>query len=193
MTTLVLDVQVGSQAGPEAGEMATMAAGFEMMGTRAQQRPRTQTVAERNRERMEAQRRGRRGPTPEVFFAKHIDNSRIVKADDPERRREMRIFSVVMTVLFALVMVYVWQHFSAIEIGYKVEAQKQQVEQLQEKSRELRLSEAQLTEPARIDVMARQLGLATPQARQVVLNGAVSAQDSGAVMASVHVPALRVR
>ena len=29
-------------------------------------------------------------------------------------------------------MVYVWQHFSAIEIGYHVEAQKPQVEQLRE-------------------------------------------------------------
>ena len=172
--------------------MATMTAGLEMMGTRAQ-RPRTQTVAERNRGLLELQRRGRRGPTPEVFFAKHIDNSRIVKADDPERRREMRIFSGVMTLLFALVMIYVWQHFSAIEIGYKVEAQKQQVEQLQEQSRELRLTEAQLTEPARIDVMARQLGLDTPQAGQVVLNGGVAGQDGGAVMASVHVPGFTIR
>jgi hypothetical protein len=82
-----------------------------------------------------------------VFFTKHIDNSRIVKADDPERRREMRTFTAVMSVLFVLVMVYGWQHFSAIEIGYHVEAQKQQVEQLREENRRLRLSEAQLTEP----------------------------------------------
>ena len=52
----------------------------------------------RNRELFEAQRRARRGPTPEVFFAKHIDNSRMVKADDPERRREMRTFTAVMSV-----------------------------------------------------------------------------------------------
>ena len=34
-------------------------------------------------------------------------------------------------------MVYVWQHFSAIEVGYHVEAQKQQVEQLREQNRQL--------------------------------------------------------
>ena len=87
----------------------------------------SQARAQRNRELFELQQRARRGPTPEVFFAKHIDNSRIVKADDPERRREMRTFTATMSVLFLLVMVYVWQHFSAIEIGYQVETQKQQV------------------------------------------------------------------
>src|SRR5437762_2127028 len=102
---------------------------IEMMGrAAAQPQRRTQSLAERNSELFEAQRKARRGPTPEVFFAKHIDNTRLVKADDPERRREMRQFAAVMSMLFVLVMVYVWQHFLAIEIGYKVEAQKTQVE-----------------------------------------------------------------
>jgi hypothetical protein len=105
--------------------MATMAmAGREMaeMQARPNQR-RGLGVAQRNRELFEQQRARRRGPTPEMFFSKHIDNSRIVKADDPERRREMRSFTIAMTLFFALTMVYVWQHFSAIEVGYRVEAQ----------------------------------------------------------------------
>jgi cell division protein FtsL len=141
---------------------------IEMMGARRQSQSRTESLAERNQALYEAQRKARRGPTPEVFFAKHIDNTRLVKADDPERRREMRQFATVMSVLFLLVMVYVWQHFSAIEIGYHVEAQKQQVEQLREENRKLRLSEAQLTNPIRIDRVARQLGLNEPQPGQVV-------------------------
>lgn len=159
---------------------------MEMMGARTQSR--AESLTERNRELFEAQRRARRGPTPEVFFTKHIDNSRIVKADDPERRREMRQFTVVMSVLFMLVMVYVWQHFSAIEVGYHVEAQKQQVEQLREQNRQLRLTEAQLTDPQRIDVLAKQLGLAAPQPGQVVRP---DGSDSNApVLAQAHVPAI---
>src|SRR6185437_2748752 len=127
-----------------------------------------QSRAQRNRELFELQKRARRGPTPEVFFAKYIDNSRIVKADDPERRREMRQFTMVMSVLFMLVMVYVWQHFSAIEVGYHVEVQKQQVDQMREQNRQLRLAQAQLTDPERIDTMAKQLGLSAPQPGQVV-------------------------
>jgi len=158
---------------------------MDLMSARAQGR--TQSVAERNRALYDAQRRARRGPTPEVFFAKYIDNSRIVKADDPVRRREMRQFSLVMGVLFMLVMVYVWQHFSAIEVGYHVEAQKQQVELLREQNRQLRLNEAQLTDPERIDTLARQMGLAAPLPGQVVRpNGS---DVNAPVLAQAHVPA----
>jgi len=128
----------------------------------------TQARTLRNRELFELQKRARRGPTPEVFFAKHIDNSRIVKADDPERRREMRTFTATVGLLFLLMMVYVWQHFSAIEVGYQIEAQKTQVEQMREQNRQLRLTEAQLSDPGRIDLIARQLGLDVPQPGQVV-------------------------
>jgi cell division protein FtsL len=166
----------------------TTVAGMDMMGTRS--RSRVASVTERNASLYEAQRRNRRGPTPEVFFTKHIDNSRIVKADDPERRREMRTFTMVMGVLFMLVMVYVWQHFTAIEIGYHVETQKAQVEQFREDNRQLRLSEAQLSDPGRIDKIAKQLGLDTPQPGQVVRS---DGSDSNApVMAQTSTPSLPV-
>jgi hypothetical protein len=148
--------------------------------------------AQRNRELFELQRRARRGPTPEVFFAKHIDNSRIVKADDPERRREMRSFATVMSVLFLLVMVYVWQHLAAIETGYQIEAQKTQVQQLLEQNRQLKLSEAQLSDPGRISVLAAQLGLGEPQPGQVVRpDGSLANNDP--VLAQATAPALPVR
>jgi cell division protein FtsL len=157
--------------------MATMAmAGREMQEMRMTQR-RSQSVAERNRELYEQQLARRRGPTPEMFFSKYIDNTRIVKADDPERRREMRSFTIAMTLFFALTMVYVWQHFSAIEVGYRVEAQKTQVEQLREQNRQLRLSEAKLSDPSRIDTIAKQLGLDEPLPGQVVRpNGEAGSQ-----------------
>jgi len=143
--------------------MATAVAGLETM--RSMQ---AQTPVERNSSLYDLQRRARRGPTPEVFFTKHIDNSRIVKADDPERRREMRQFTMLLCCLFLLVMVYVWQHFLAIEVGYRVETQKQQVLEMSEQNRQLRLTEAQLTDPGRIDKIAKQLGLDEPQPGQVV-------------------------
>ncbi len=178
--------------------MATAAmAGQAIESMGAAQRTRrspAQTLAQHNLVRFEAQRRARRGPTPEVFFSKHIDNSRIVKADDPVRRKEMRQFTVVMSVLFCLVMVYVWQHFSAIEVGYRVEAQKTQVEQMREENRQLRLSEAQLTDPGRIDVLAKQLGLDVPQPGQVVRpDGLGVADPSAPVMARVGAPQMVLR
>ena len=156
----------------------TMTAGMGQMGGT---RSRVGSLAERNRGLFDVQRKARRGPTPEVFFSKHIDNTRIVKADDPERRREMRTFTAVMAVLFALVMLFVWQHFSSIEVGYHVESQKSQVELLREENRQLRLTEAQLTDPGRIDRIARQLGMDVPQPGQVVRPGG----SDGTVLAQV--------
>jgi hypothetical protein len=161
--------------------MAAMTTGF---GTMSGTQTRMELLAARNRELFEAQKRARRGPTPEVFFTKHIDNSRIVKADDPERRREMKIFTGVMTFLFLLVMVYVYQHFRAIDLGYQIEAQKNQVEQLREQNRQYRLTEAQLTDPKTIDFKARQLGLNAPQPGQVILTDGMRGQD-GTVSASI--------
>jgi cell division protein FtsL len=127
-----------------------------------------QQVADRNLRLLAAQQRGRRGPTPEVFCCKRLDNSRLVKAADPVRVREMRTFTAAMTVLFVIVMFYGLQHFSAIEYGYKVESQKQQRILLEEQNRELRLAEAELCDPHRIDQMARKLGLEAPRPGQVV-------------------------
>ena len=157
-----------------------------MMGGRAQ-RERVESFREHNRSVYDGQRRARRGPTPEVFFTKHIDNSRIVKADDPARRKEMRSFTIAMSVLFLLVMTYVWQHFTSIETGYAIETQKLRVEHLGEDNRQLRLSEAKLSDPDRIDRIAKQLGLDAPQPGQVVRpDGSFS--DNGAVLAEAHVP-----
>jgi cell division protein FtsL len=80
----------------------------------------------------------------------------------------MRVFTAAITVLFTLIMIYGFQHFSAIESSYSVEAQKQVRDQLREQNRQLRLAEAQLTEPGRIDGKARELGLAVPAPGQVI-------------------------
>jgi cell division protein FtsL len=114
--------------------------------------------------------RGPRGwaGTPEIYFSKAIDNSRLVKVTDRRRSREMRQFAAALSVLFLLVMVYAWQHLSAIEYGYRIEAAKSQREALVETNRALRLEEASLRDPERIDALARDLGLQTPLAGQVV-------------------------
>jgi len=108
------------------------------------------------------------GFTPEFYFRKAIDNSRLVKVVDPRRRRELRMFSASVAALFLLMMFYAWQHFSAIEYGYRIEAQKSDRDRLVEVNRRLKLEEASLRDPGRIDALARQMGLESPQPGQVV-------------------------
>lgn len=147
----------------------------------------TEWVAEHNALLMAAQVRGRRGPTPEALFTKRLDNSRLVKAADPQRTREMRSFAYAMAFLLSLALVYGWQHFASIEYGYRLEAEKQQLRQMEEQNRELRLTEAQLANPARIDQMARALGLTAPHPGQVVQP---SGAGNSAVMAEAVPPAV---
>ncbi len=123
--------------------------------------------------------------TPEVYFSKNIDNSRLVKVEDPRRHREMKQFGVALACLFLLVMTYAFQHFKAIEYGYKIEILKSQRNSLAELNRALRLEEASLQDPQRIDVLARKMGLQSPQAGQVIHMDAPQ-QDSGSpILASV--------
>ncbi len=147
-------------------------------------------VAEHNTELMaqQAQLR-RRMRTPEFHFTRHIDNSRLVKAPDLARVREMRVFSGAIAVLFSLVMIYGLQHFYAIEGSYQVESEKQTLNQLREDNRQLRLAQAELTQPGRIDTMARSLGLAAPQPGQVVHASSGNADPSAPVLAQMTPPA----
>ena len=122
--------------------------------------------------------------TPEIYFAKSIDNSRIVKVEDPKRGREMKQFGIALSCLFLLVMTFTWQHFKAIEYGYKIEALRNQRNGLGEISRALRLEEASLRDPERIDMLARRLGMQSPQAGQVIRIDA-TADANTPVLASV--------
>jgi cell division protein FtsL len=122
--------------------------------------------------------------TPEIYFRKSIDNSRLVKVEDPRREREMKFFGFALCCLFLLVMGYALQHFRAIEYGYKIEALRSQRDGLVEMNRALRLEEASLRDPGRIDVMARKLGMQSPQPGQVVRMD-VATDATAEVMASI--------
>ncbi len=126
---------------------------------------------------------GRRTCAPEIYISKRIDNSRLVKVDDPVRKREMRMLTIALGALFALVMVYAWQHFSAIEYGYRLEQLRSQREVLMETNRTLRLEEASLSNPERIASLAQNMGLQAPQAGQMMRLEPNDNDSGGPVMA----------
>jgi cell division protein FtsL len=122
--------------------------------------------------------------TPEIYFTKAIDNSRLVKVEDPRRNREMKQFGTALACLFLLVFTYAWQHFRAIEYGYQIESAKRELSALTEMNRALQLEHASLRDPERIDVMARRMGLVPPEPGQVIRMDATGAEANGPVMAS---------
>ena len=122
--------------------------------------------------------------TPEIYFAKAIDNSRLVKVEDPRRNREMKQFGTALACLFILVFTYAWQHLRAIEYGYQIESAKRELNNLTEMNRALQLEDASLRDPERIDVMARRMGLVPPEPGQVMRMDSAGADSSTPVMAS---------
>jgi hypothetical protein len=122
--------------------------------------------------------------TPEIYFSKNIDNSRLVKQEDQGRNREMRHFCTALAFLFLLVFGYTWQHFRAIEYGYQVESAKRELSGLTEMNHALRLEDASLRNPERIDVLARRMGLVPPAPGQVIRMDTAAGDAQGPVMAS---------
>jgi len=124
--------------------------------------------------------------TPEILVMRTIDNTRLVRVTDPVRAQEMRQFSIAVASLFVIVMLYAWQHYRAIEFGYRNEALKMQRATLLEANREYQLTEASLRAPGRIDVLARRMGLVTPQAGQLQRLDAQSPEPQTPVLASAQ-------
>ena len=122
--------------------------------------------------------------TPEIYFSKAIDNSRLVKVEDPRRNREMKQFGTALACLFLLVFTYAWQHFKAIEYGYQIESAKRDLSTLTDMNHALRLEDASLRNPERIDMLARRMGLVPPEPGQVVRMDVSSGDAQGPVMAS---------
>jgi cell division protein FtsL len=122
--------------------------------------------------------------TPEIYFAKNIDNSRLVKVEDPHRNREMKQFGIAIACLFLLVFTYAGQHFKAIEYGYRIESAKRELTTLSEMNQALQTEVASLRDPERIDTLARQMGLVPPEPGQVIRMDTATADGQGPVMAS---------
>jgi len=117
---------------------------------------------------------------PEIYFQKGIDNSRLVRSVDPVRRREMHIFTVTVVSCFLMALVYLWQHCNSIECGYKIEDLRSKRNQAADLNRTLKLEEATLKEPGRIDALAREMGMSLPAVGQVHRLDEPGTLDNGA-------------
>lgn len=124
--------------------------------------------------------------TPEVYFAKAIDNSRLVKVADPTRARETRQFLLAISLLFAIVMGYAWQHFKAIEYGYKIETLKRERDTMVDQNHALRVEDSTLRSPERIDQLARAMGMQPPDATQVLHLDVSVAEGASAQVATLN-------
>ena len=110
---------------------------------------------------------------PQFCWVKRIDNSRLVRQRDPAYVREGAALLGGALVCLAVILLCAWQQFEFIHSGYRLEELRARHEQVREWNRTLRLEQAALLDPMRIDAVARnRLGLEAPSAGQVVPLGA---------------------
>lgn len=117
---------------------------------------------------------------PEIYFRKSIDNSRLVRTADPKQQREMQLFTAAVVICFLMALVYLGQHCSSIEYGYKIEDLRAKCDQMADVNRTLKLEEATLKDPERINALAGEMGLALPAVGQVQRMDEGDTRDSGA-------------
>jgi cell division protein FtsL len=123
----------------------------------------------RRRPRNSPWRAAGRASYPEIYFLKHIDNSRLRREVDPEKRRECFSLLGLGVLVFSFMLLFAWQHFQCVRYGYQIEQLKTQRAALEESNHQLRLEQAALADPQRIDTLARtELGLSPPGPRQVI-------------------------
>lgn len=104
----------------------------------------------------------------EFYTVKHIDNSRLRRAGAPGQWRECMRQVALAGVLAAGGLLYAWQHFQCIQIGYQLEELKEERSQAAELNLQLKLEAAGLSSPMRVDAIARRtLGLTVPMPGQV--------------------------
>ena len=109
---------------------------------------------------------------PEFYFVKHIDNSRLVREVDVERRRECYSLLGLGLVAFLFVLMFAWQHLQCMRYGYQIEQLKHDHAALEAWNNQLRIEEASLADPQRIDTLARtRLGMVSPNPKHVIRVG----------------------
>jgi cell division protein FtsL len=107
------------------------------------------------------------------FFVKHVDNSRVVRAEDPEARGACwKMIGSVVAAAVLLVAVLLPSAYSLLA-GYQVQSLKVEAERLETEHASLELKEAALLSPARMEELARMQQFIDPAPDKVVyLDGA---------------------
>jgi cell division protein FtsL len=99
---------------------------------------------------------------------KRIDNSRLVRHVEPVKLRYYYRTVALGTLVAALFMLYIYQHFRCIDLSFQLEEVKAKQAEAATLNSSLKLEIASLRNPMRIDVIARrQLGLTEPLPTQV--------------------------
>jgi cell division protein FtsL len=106
----------------------------------------------------------------EVHFEKRIINNNVIRETDWKSHSEHIVVTVLAAIFLLGLFIYGWQHYRWIQYGYRIEEAQKKKEQLAEIRERLRLERESLSNPQRIETLARRdLGMVAPAPGQLVI------------------------
>ena len=108
-------------------------------------------------------------PNEDIFFyVKRIDNSRVVRAADPQARQDCwKLIGSVVAAAVLLIAVLLPGAYGLLA-GYQIETLRQEANRLVNERASLELEEAKLLSPARMEELARMQQFVDPAPQKVV-------------------------
>ena len=104
----------------------------------------------------------------EFHTVKRLDNTRLVRHAEPVKMRNLYRTVALSTFIAAFFLLYIYQHFKCIDLSFKLEAARAERLEASALNSSLKLEIAGLSNPKRIDMIARrQLGLTETLPSQV--------------------------
>lgn len=104
----------------------------------------------------------------EIYYVMPVDNSRLAPVANPRERRQYVLALLLGAALLGVGLLSARGRLESLEYGYRLERLEREKQQFLEENRKLRLEEASLGDPLRIDWIARnQLGMTTLGPHQI--------------------------
>jgi cell division protein FtsL len=112
--------------------------------------------------------RKKKNRATEFHTVKRLDNTRLVRHMEPVKMRNLYRTVALSSIIAAFFLLYIYQHFKCIDLSFQLEAARIQRVEAAALNSSLKLEIAGLSNPRRIDMIARrQLGLTETLPSQV--------------------------
>ncbi|MDP9148195.1 MAG: hypothetical protein M3N22_11095 [Acidobacteriota bacterium] len=112
--------------------------------------------------------RRKKNRATEFHTVKRLDNTRLVRRVEPVKMRSLYRTVALSSIIAAFFLLYIYQHFKCIDLSFQLEAARTERIEAAALNSSLKLEIAGLSDPRRIDVIARrQLGLTETLPSQV--------------------------
>jgi len=110
----------------------------------------------------------RKNRATEFHTVKRLDNTRLVRHVEPVKMRNLYRTVALGSVIACCLLLYIYQHFKCIDLSFQLQAARTERVEAVARNSSLKLEIASLSNPKRIDTIARrQLGLSETLPSQV--------------------------